>query len=63
MAKYRVVEKSYIGGRIVEVGETVDVEFTDGGKAGPNLEALDAPKKGKKTVAAASDGGDGSDLT
>jgi hypothetical protein len=45
VAKYRVLEKSFIGNRIVEAGEIVDVSsFTDGRKgcASTNLEALDA---------------------
>ena len=36
-ARYRVLEASYIDGRIVEVGE--EVEYT--GLAGPNLRAVD----------------------
>jgi hypothetical protein len=51
MAKYNVLEKSYIGGRIVEAGEVVEYE----GEAGKNLELIvekaDAVKGrfGKKT--------------
>jgi hypothetical protein len=65
VAKYRVLEKSYIGSSIRNVGEIVDIEFTDGGVAGPNLELLDAPKKAKKPTKAVEtdDSGDGSDLT
>lgn len=46
MAKYKVIETSYINGSIVKPGAIVDVEFKDGGAAGPNLELVVA-KKGK----------------
>lgn len=38
MAKYLVLEKSYIGGTIVEEGETVEYD----GEAGPNLQLVEA---------------------
>lgn len=40
--KYRVLEKSFIGGRIVEEGEVIEFD----GKAGNNLEPIkdSAPK-------------------
>lgn len=57
MAKYKVIEKSYIGMRLVEPGEIVDVEFKDGGKAGPNLELV---KSKKSAVAAGEVEGDAS---
>jgi hypothetical protein len=67
MAKYKVLEPSFIGNRIVAAGEIVDVEFTDGGVAGPNLEAVDAPKKPTKKSAKAADApagdADADDLT
>ena len=40
MAKYRVLQPSYIANRIVPVGEVVDIEFAEGGKPGDNLEAV-----------------------
>lgn len=51
MAKYKVVERSYINGRIVEPGTEVEVDFADDGQPGPNLEALDAvaPKSKRKS--------------
>lgn len=58
MAKYKVLEPSFISNRIVQPGEVVDIEFADGGVAGPNLEAVDpvaqaAPaKKSRKALAA-----------
>jgi hypothetical protein len=55
MARFRVVEKSFIGNRIVDAGAVVEVEFKDGGAPGPNLEALDAPAKKSKKGAAAAD--------
>lgn len=57
MAKYRVLEKSFINNTIVEVGEVVEYD----GRASSNLELIveDAPKpKGKKAPAAAEDGED-----
>lgn len=71
MAKYTVLEPSFISNRIVQVGEVVDVEFTDGGEAGPNLQAIDAPVKAKKAKAVPTlaikitpaDGADATDLT
>lgn len=56
MATYRVLERSWINGRIVEPGELVD--YT--GEAGPNLErvappaAAPEPPKGGKGRAAGS---------
>jgi hypothetical protein len=69
VAKYRVLEKSYIGGRIVEAGEVVDHEFfpDKDGKVGAstNLEALEPEVKARKAKKAADSApaGDGSDLT
>lgn len=45
MAQYRVVEKSYLGGQVVEEGEIVEYE----GEAGPNLELVPKGKTPKKT--------------
>lgn len=58
MAKYRVLEKSFIGGAVVEVDSIVDYD----GEAGANL----APVKGKKAAPSTDQGtntsaGDGSD--
>ncbi len=39
MPKYKVLQKSFIGDRLVEVGEVVDYE----GEMGSNLESLDKP--------------------
>lgn len=47
MARYRVLERSYIGGALVEKGVIVDLEFAAPGQPGPNLEALDAPAPDK----------------
>jgi len=55
MAKFKVLEKSFIGGRIVEAGAVVEVEFTDDGRPGSNLAAIeeaDAAPKAKKKKAA-----------
>jgi hypothetical protein len=43
MARYRVLEKSFINNRIVEEGDEVEYE----GKAGSNLEPLDKPKRSR----------------
>jgi hypothetical protein len=43
VAKYRVLEKSFIDNHLREAGE--EVEFD--GEAGANLEAVDKPKRGK----------------
>ena len=44
MARYKVLEPSYIGGSLRKPGDIVDLEFSDPfGRPGPNLEALDAP--------------------
>lgn len=65
MAKYEVVERSFIGNRVVEPGSIVEVEFTNGGVAGPNLKAVVTKKL--KTPAApaapATDDGNADDLT
>lgn len=56
MAKFKVLEPSFINNRIHAVGEIVDIEFTDGGVAGQNLEALEPDvkaKKGKKAAVSA----------
>ena len=42
MARYKVLEVSFINNRIHQPGEIVDVAFKDGGEAGPNLQAVDA---------------------
>jgi hypothetical protein len=45
MARYRVLEKSYIGDRLVEEGEIIEYELPAGSMAGSNLEPIDgAPK-------------------
>jgi hypothetical protein len=45
MARYRVLEKSYINDRLVEEGEIIEYELPAGGMAGSNLEPIDgAPK-------------------
>lgn len=44
MAQYRVLEKSFIGGRIIEAGEIVEYD----GEAAGNLEPI---KKGKGKAA------------
>jgi hypothetical protein len=65
MAHYRVIERSYIGNRIVEPGEIVEVEFGEGGAPGPNLEAVDdapGPKVRVKAKTKAGDSPDGGDL-
>lgn len=66
MAKYEVVERSFIGNRVVEPGAIVEVEFTNGGVAGPNLKAVVTKKlKTPAALAAPADEGDkaGDDLT
>lgn len=47
MAKYRVLEKSFINNRLVDEG--TEIEFD--GEAGPNLELVDEPKKGRSAPA------------
>lgn len=52
MAKYEVLERSFINHRVHEVGEFVEHEFSDGGTHGPNLKPVDgsakaAPKPGR----------------
>lgn len=61
MATYRVLERSWIGGRIVEPGELVD--FT--GEPGANLERIaplasdpEPPKGGKGRAASAKSAAD-----
>lgn len=56
MAKYRVLEKSFINNTIVEVGEIVEYE----GRASGNLELIEEPKpsKSKAKAAPADDGQD-----
>lgn len=49
MAKFKVLEPSFINNRIHAVGEIVDIEFTDGGVAGQNLEAVEPEAKAKKS--------------
>ena len=39
MPRYRVLEKSFIGNRLVQTGEEIDYE----GEASSNLEPLDTP--------------------
>jgi len=53
MAKYKVLEKSFINGSLVEAGAVVDYE----GDASGNLELIEekAPKKGKAAAADVSD--------
>lgn len=60
MAKYRVLEKSFIGNTIVEAGEVVEYD----GRPGSNLELIeDAPAKPKgKAKAAAPVEDDAQDL-
>lgn len=41
LAKYRVLEKSFINNAIVEEGAIVDLDFPKGTKHGPNLEPVD----------------------
>ena len=57
MPQYRVLQKSYVGNRIVEEGEVVEYD----GEASDNLELIEQPKqaKGKKSEAAAADQGEG----
>ena len=49
MAKYTVLEKSFINGSLVEAGTVVEYD----GEASGNLELVEeaAPKKGKKAAA------------
>ena len=42
MPRYRVLEKSFIGNRLVHAGEEIDYE----GEASSNLEPLDTPAEG-----------------
>lgn len=51
MAQYKVLEKSFIGNRMVEAGEVIDYD----GEAGANLEPVKAAK-GKKAEASADTG-------
>lgn len=44
MAKYRVETKSFIDGRLCEVGEVVEYE----GEAGSNLKLIEEPKRSGK---------------
>lgn len=55
MPRYRVLQKSFIGNRIVEDGEVVEYD----GEPSGNLELIEQPKqaKGKKAEAAAADQG------
>lgn len=48
MAQYKVLEKSFIGNRLVDAGEVIEFD----GEAGPNLEAI-KQAKGKKVEAPA----------
>lgn len=58
MAKYRVLEKSFINNTIVEAGE--EIEYS--GEIAANLELIEEAK-GKKSKASASDApADGGDL-
>lgn len=41
MAKYKVLELSYIGNRLVQPGEVVELTFENGGQPGDNLEPLE----------------------
>lgn len=56
MAKYRILERSFVNHRIHEVGEVVEHEFSDGGTHGPNFEPVDAtaqpakPARAKRTT-------------
>ena len=54
MAKYRVLQVSFIANRLVPAGEVVDIEFPEGGKAGDNLEAV--AEDGSPLPAPADDG-------
>lgn len=57
MAKFKVLEKSFINNAIVEAGEVVEYD----GDPGPNLELVKEPAKGKgKTAAADKPDGDAS---
>lgn len=59
MAKYRVLEKSFINNTIVEAGEIVEYE----GRASGNLELIEeAPAKPKGKAKAAPVEDDGQDL-
>lgn len=59
MAKYEVVERSFIGNRIVEPGAIVEVEFKDGGVPGPNLKAITTKKFKPAPAAPTQESGDG----
>jgi hypothetical protein len=50
MAKYRVLERSFIANRLLEPGAVVEHDFSDGGTHGPNLEPIGdvIVKKGRK---------------
>lgn len=43
MARYRVLEKSFVNNTLHEEGAEIEYD----GKAGPNLEPLDKPKRSK----------------
>lgn len=43
MAKYKVLEKSFINNSLAEEGETVEFD----GEPGPNLELIEEPKPQK----------------
>lgn len=53
MAKYKVLQKSFINGSLVEAGTVVEYD----GQASDNLDLIEevAPKKGKKAAAVVDD--------
>ena len=47
MAKFRVIELSFIDGQLRQPGDVVDIEFEKGAVAGANLEPVKATKPAK----------------
>lgn len=43
MAKFKVLALSYIGNSLVQPGAVVELDFSNGGQPGENLEPLDKP--------------------
>ena len=62
MARYKVLETSFIGNTIVNEGQEIELALPEGVEAGPNLELIDpldhdgnGKKGGSKPKAAAPD--------
>lgn len=52
MARYKVLEKSFINDRIVEEGDEIDYDPPEGTEVSENLECLDPPAPSGRAKAA-----------